>query len=765
MSRGMDGDLRYLRSGMDSGGAWSGGGDRPGKNLFGLPSPHDASRGEDGTDIAYRASEELRAAADLMADAQRVANFGSWEWRLAEDEVDWSAQLYRILGIETSDAPSAFRATFSTYLERVHPDEQGDVRSKIEAALNEVTPFRFEHRIVRPDGNVRTVRCQGEPILDPATKEIVRVVGVCQDITEMVKMEQARSEADARFRIAFEHAPIGIALVDFSEGTDGRLTEVNRALSDLTGRSADELVGSKLTGLCLGEDSAADEVQRERLVVGEIERFTVEKRALLSDDRLVWLELSVSTIPTNGEPRSAGIVQVQDVTERKRFEEQLRYIADHDSLTGLINRRRFREELDSQLALRRRYGGAAALLLIDVDRLKAVNDTRGHGAGDVALRRVAEAMRGRFRGTDVLARLAGDEFAVLLPSAEGHEAMILADALISRLAADEVASWGVSVSIGIAPFGPNDTRTTEDVMATADAAMYRAKQRGGAVAELAETPPAGSPHSRTEDKPAAPPYPRRSLAADPFPRPQVVREPTLAEKVQAALDADELLIYGQPVIDLRSGRVAHHELLVRMRDESGKVLAASDFLGAAAQTQGMCTAIDNWVVDHALAMLSNGSRGARFQVNLSGETLRDERGLDRLVSKIGESAIEEDSLGFEIGEGSVRKDVERTTATLNRLAEAGCPLVLDGFSAGFGSFEYLQRLPVRQIKIDGVVVRTLLAEPDYSTIRAIVRLAQGTSKSTVAKLVESSSVLPLLRMHGVDMAQGYEVGQPVPLAA
>jgi len=738
---------------------------RPGKSLFGLPSPHDAGGGKDGTDIAYRASEELRAVADLMADAQRVANFGSWEWRLAEDEVHWSAQLYRIFGIETSNEPTASRATFATYLERVHPDEQAEVRQKIEGALGDVTPFRFEHRIVRPDGKVLSVRCQGEPILDPATQQIVRVIGVCQDITEMAKMERARSEADARFRSAFENAPIGIALVDFSDGADGRLTEVNRALSDLTGREVEELVGLKLTGLCLSEDATKDEVQRERLVAGEIERFTIEKRALLSDDRLVWLELSVSTIPTEGEPRSAGIVQVQDVTERKRFEEQLRYIADHDSLTGLMNRRRFREELDSQLALQRRYGGAGALLLIDVDRLKAVNDSRGHGAGDVVLRRVAEAMRGRFRSTDVLARLAGDEFAVLLPSAEGHEAEGLADALILRLAADEVAAWGASVSVGIAPFGANDTRTTEDVMAIADAAMYRAKQRGGAVAERAETPPAGSPHTRTSDRFGEPAFPRRSLAADPFPGLKPVREPTLADRVTAAIEADELLIYGQPVIDLRSGRVAHHELLVRMRDESGKVLAASDFLGAAAQTEGVCAAIDTWVVDRALAMLTNGSRGARFQVNLSGETLRDRPGLERLVSKITASEIDEECLGFEIGESSIERDVEGTSATLARLAEAGFPLVLDGFSAGFGSFEYLQRLPVRQIKIDGVVVRSLLEEPGYSTIRAIVRLAQGTSKSTVAKLVESSSVLPLLRMHGVDMAQGYEVGQPVPLAA
>jgi diguanylate cyclase (GGDEF)-like protein/PAS domain S-box-containing protein len=483
---------------MESGGIRGlGGGDRHSRSLFGLPSAHDAPRGEDGIDLAHRATEEMRAASDLMADAQQVANFGSWEWRLAEDEVVWSDQLYRIFGIEREKDLHSFRTTFAAYLERVHPDEQVAVRKRIEEALGDTIPFRFEHRIVRPNGEIRNLCCQGEPVIDPATGQIERVVGVCQDVTEMLDIEQARSEADARFRSAFENAPIGIALVDFSDGPDGRLTEVNRALCDLTARSGDELIGAKLTSLCLAEDAAIDEAQRERLVAGKIERFTVEKRALLADDRLVWLELSVSTVPNDRGRRSDGIVQVQDITERKRFEEQLRYTADHDSLTGLMNRRRFREELDSHLALRRRYGGIGALLLIDMDRLKVVNDTRGHGAGDVALRRVAEAMRGRFRSTDVLARLAGDEFAVLLPSAEGHEAMALADALIARIASDEVATWGVSVSVGVAPFGGDDSRTTEDVMATADAAMYRAKQRGGAVAELAETPPSGHPHSRT----------------------------------------------------------------------------------------------------------------------------------------------------------------------------------------------------------------------------------------------------------------------------
>lgn len=716
-------------------------------------------------DLAHRATAELRAADNLMADAQRVANFGSWEWRVLEDAVVWSKQLYTIFGLDATPQSVPFRVTFATYLERVHPDDEAVVRSAIESALSDTKPFRFQHRIARPNGEERMVRCQGEPVVDPVTGAIVRVVGVCQDVTELATVERARSEADARFRSAFENAPIGIALVDFSGEADGRLTEVNRSLCELTGRSPAELIGSSMTALSLAEDAAIDQDLRERLIAGEIDRFSVEKRALRSDDRLVWLQMSISTVPEVAPGKTAGIVQVQDVTERKRFEEQLRYIADHDSLTGLMNRRRFREELDSHLALRRRYGGQGALLLVDVDRLKAVNDSRGHGAGDVVLRRVAEAMRGRVRSTDVVARLAGDEFAVLLPSVEASEAMTLGEALISRVAIEEIAGWGVSISVGVAPFGGGDVGTTEDVMAIADAAMYRAKQRGGAVAELAETPIASCPHSRTEPS-FEPRAPRQ--APDPGRISHDADGPsTLVDRVRRALESGALLVYGQPVVDLRSGAVAHHELLVRMRHETtGQVLSASDFLGAAAQAEGLCFAIDLWVVDRALEMLSDGSRGARFQVNLSGETLADEEHLERLLAKVDAADVESGAIGFEIGEGSVQRDVVQATAALERLAATGCPLVLDGFSAGFGSFEYLQQLPVDQIKIDGSVVRALLGDaPDHATIRAIVRLAQGTSKTTVAKLVESETMVPILRMHGVDMAQGFELGEPVPLVA
>ena len=676
-----------------------------------------------------------------MGEAQRVANFGSWEWRMRDDSVRWSDQLYRIFGLELR----SFQPTLDAYLAHVHPEDRKFVRRMFDRCIEERSPCQFEHRIIRSDGQERIIRCQGEPIVDPQGGDVVRVVGVVQDVSEQIRTERARDEADARFRSAFENAPIGIALVDFGDGPDGRLTEVNRALVELTGRGEQELVGLTLPALALGEDAELDLALRERLVAGEIDRFTIEKRALF-DDRLVWFQISVSGLPEAGVGVTQGIVQVQDVTERKRFEDQLRYMADHDSLTGLMNRRRFREELESRLALQHRYGGEGAVLLVDVDDLKGINDTRGHGAGDLVLRRLADVMTSRTRSTDIVARLAGDEFAVLLPNAGAAQAAVLADELIARFTEEEIEGNRVSVSIGVAPFSEGGEQlTAEQVSAAADAAMYRAKQRGGAVAEVASEPSepamAGSGNGH-----AAP------------------SNATLAERVRAALEADELVLYAQPVVDLRSGATQHREVLVRMREGSGAVRPAADFLAAAAQEPGLCAEIDRWVLRRAIATLGNGSAGTRLHINLSGETLTDEAALTRFLDDLTDAPEQRAWLGLEIGESAIRGSAVAVSAAIRRLAATGCPLVLDGFTGGIGSFEYLQRLPLDQVKIEGVVTRALTEEePNPRTLRAIVALAQGTGKTTVAKLVESEKLIPQLRMHGVDMAQGFELGEPAPL--
>jgi diguanylate cyclase (GGDEF)-like protein/PAS domain S-box-containing protein len=744
---------------MDSVGG-SGAASRPGRALHEVPGG-DAGRADgrqaaDQIDLAQRAAEELRAAAALMTEAQRVANFGSWEWRVDDDTVTWSEQLYRILGLD----PTTFQATFDAYLDRIHPDDRDRVVETIGRAMDEGVPYRFEHRLLRPDGGERWVRCNGEPLIAPGG-EVTRVVGVCQDVTELVHSERARLEADMRFKIAFESAPIGIALVSFEEGPDPRLTEINRALCEIAQRREEELVGTSLSSLCHPDDADSDLVLRERLLAGEIERYGIEKRCLHPDGQLGWVQLNVSLIPGEHGLGRAGVVQVQDVTERKSSEDQLRHLADHDSLTGLLTRRRFREELDTQIALKRRYGGEGALLLLDVDRLKAINDTHGHAVGDEVLRRVGETLAKRVRSTDVVGRLAGDEFAILLPNASAAEADALAAALVERLSEQHIGGWGVSVSIGVAAFGDGQAELdAEAILAVADGAMYRAKGRGGAVSERAE--PTISDLTRGRPLEAVPtPEPEAPelrttpvLPARRFARPD-------SNSLREALARDELLVYGQPVVDLRTGDVAHRELLVRMTDARGQVLTAAQFLGSAARERGLCEEVDRWVITRALELLAQPGNAERLQVNLSGEILGDDEALRSVMAEVAATDVDPGRLAFEIGEGSIRREPTRAHRVLETLADAGFPLVLDGFSAAFGSFEYLQRLPLEQVKIDGSVIKRLTAEtPDDATLRAIVRLATGTRKTTVAKLVDSEALVPLLRMHGVDMAQGFEIAEP-----
>lgn len=718
----------------------------PGGGANGVDGPEVA----DDRSLARRAAEELRAAATLMAEAQRVANFGSWEWRLPEDTVTWSEQLFHLFGLD----PATFQATFDAYVERIHPDDRDRVVAAIRRAIADREPFRFEHRVVRPDGEERSVRCNGAPLLSSEC-EVTRVVGVCQDVTDLVRSERARVEANLRFRSAFENAPIGIALVSFAEGPEPRLTEVNRALCEIAQRREDELVGSSMSSLCHPDDADTDLVLRERLLAGEIPSYMTEKRCLHQGGDVGWVQLNVSLVPDEAGMGGTGILQVQDVTERKRSEDQLRHLADHDSLTGLLTRRRFHEELEGQIALKRRYGGQGALLLLDVDRLKAINDTHGHAVGDTVLRRVGDTLKKRVRSTDAVGRLAGDEFAVLLPNATGAEADALATALVERLAEQRVGGWEISASIGVARFGDGQADADADgVLAAADRAMYAAKQQGGALSRPAE-PSFRRPASRAPLGTAEPVVRRRRFAP-----------PADLDTLRDAVEHEELMLYAQPVIDLRSGDVAHRELLVRLRDPQGRVLTAAEFLGAAARETGMCQAIDRWVVARAMDLLAAGSGSDRLQVNLSGETLADERALDTLLADVAGRGADPRLLAFEIGEASIRRDVDHAAAMLERLSAAGFPLVLDGFSAAFGSFEYLQRLPLEQIKIDGALVHRLEGEsPDDSTLRAIVRLASGTHKSTVAKLVDSEALIPLLRMHGIDMAQGFQLGEPEPVAS
>ena len=542
------------------------------------------------------------------------------------------------------------------------------------------------------------------------------------------------------FRKAFEYAPLGVALVSFEDGR-ARIVKANRALSAITGLPRRKLRGLDFEELVEPADRGSDLEQRRMLLTGELDSFSLQRRLVDDAGDIVWCQVTASLVPAKGRRPAGGVVQVEDISERRRFEQRLRYLADHDSLTGLVNRRRFRRALEETISLNSRYGATGAVLVIDIDGLKAVNDSFGHPAGDSALRRVAAVLRGRVRATDVIARMGGDEFAVLAPKSGAEGAMQFAEDLragVSERDPNEDAP-AISASIGVATFGGPE-RGAESVLESADQAMYRAKEKGGDRVALFE---AGGERPRRE---------RRQSAAG---------------RIREALEADRLVLHSQPIVDLGSGRVARHELLLRMETEDGKLLPAGEFIEAA-ERSGIVVELDRWVVAHGLELMVERARAGSpisIHVNLSGASITDLEVLAFIEGRLDEGGADPSRITFEITETAAIGGLETAAIFADRLTEFGCQVAIDDYGAGIGPFHYLKHLPFDLIKIDGHFVRDLPTnDVDQLTVKAIVGIARGLGKETIAEYVESERTETLLRSFGVDMAQGFHLGRPAELS-
>jgi len=700
-------------------------------------SPRDRETVREALARALDSEAELREVAQRMAEAQSIARFGNWEWVVASDDVSWSDQLYRIFGMEPSD----FEATFDAYVDRVVPEDRQWVGERIAASLEAREPYLFEHGILLPDGSRRMLRCHGQTI-SSESGAVERLVGVCQDVTELAQAEAARRSAELRFRNAFEHAPIGVALIDL-ESEGARPIEVNRAMTAITGYSPEELTSLGLDEITLEADRDLDRSRREQLLAGTLDSYSVEKRCKHMEGHQIWCQISVSLAPGIAGESPYAIAQVQDISERRRFEQRLRYLADHDSLTGLINRRRFRAELEQHVSLGTRYGGQGAVLIIDLDSFKEVNDTFGHHAGDNVLRQVSSTLSERVRDSDVVARLSGDEFAVLMPQTDESGALALGEDLrteISRRTASPEEEEGVSVSIGVALFGSGHQTEAEAALAAADLAMYRAKEDGRDRVAVFEAPAGETERAR---------------------RPQ-----TTSARIRDALSDGRLSLYSQPIRRLETRDIERHELLLRMTENGGEPVPAASFIQIAEKV-GMVQELDRWVVAQALELVAarqDSGEPISVHVNLSGASVTDIGVLEFIERHLDEGDADPSRVTFEITETAAIANFDTAAVFTDRLCEFGCQVAIDDYGAGFAPFQYLKNLPFDMIKIDGDFVRELPSnDADQLTVQAMVHIARGLGKQTIAEFVQDEQTAKLLCEYGVDMAQGFHLGRPAPL--
>jgi len=516
----------------------------------------------------------------------------------------------------------------------------------------------------------------------------------------------------------------------FRNDVEGRVTYANPAAAAMLGYSVEELLGQRSHQMfhhtrANGAAYPATECAAGKsLTEGATRRIT---------DELFWrkdgssLAVDYTSTPIREGGRIVGVVTVfDDVTHQRQMKEQLRHQADHDSLTGLYNRRRFEQEVSGQLEYAQRYSRPGALLLMDLDTFKFVNDSYGHPIGDKVLSDAGASLSARVRGTDVVARIGGDEFAVLLREATELEAIAVAKTLIAAIRAQSKPTIGASV--GIAPFDGAGEKTPDELLVAADIALYEAKEMGGGSAVL---------------------YTGQSSQAL-----------TWVERIRGALDEDRLVIYSQPIVDLQTGEVAREELLVRMVDSHGDRIPPASFLPAA-ERFGLIHEIDLMVLTKAIELVKGGSSVA---VNVSVRTLTDPRYLIALEQGVA-GGSDPGRFNFEITETAAVANMNDAQDFARRIRELGCSLSLDDFGTGFSSFTYLKHIPAQYLKIDIEFIRELEKSPaDQQLVRAIVAIAHGLGQKTVAEGVEDEETLATVRKLGVDYAQGFHLGRPEPTA-
>jgi diguanylate cyclase (GGDEF)-like protein len=435
----------------------------------------------------------------------------------------------------------------------------------------------------------------------------------------------------------------------------------------------------------------------------------------------------------------------RDISERKRLEGQLQYLAEHDPLTGMYNRWRFERELTRELAVARRYGGGGALLAIDLDHFKFVNDSLGHVAGDELIRRSAAVVRSRMRDTDILARMGGDEFAVILRASGPGEAESVAADLVSALREEvqlEMAAGvqRITASVGIAPFPGPEPLSAEDLLVEADIAMYDAKEAGRDCARLYD---AGQQRHRL-----------------------MHARLTWVERIRRALADERFVLHAQPIVALEGGGPARYELLLRMIGDDGELVPPGTFLEVAERFE-LIQAIDRWVLTQGCALLAERQRcgdDVRLAINVSAKSATDPGMAAAIATELAGAGARADGLCIELTETDAIINVDRAKEFALQLGKLGCEFALDDFGAGFASFYYLKHLAYDLLKIDGEFVSGLSdTHANRLIVEAIVGIARGMGRRTVAECVADAETLESLRGTGVDFVQGYHLAEPAPL--
>ncbi len=542
-----------------------------------------------------------------------------------------------------------------------------------------------------------------------------------------------QNKSESLFKAVFESAGIGMALLKVSCNVSN-IIEINTTLQKMLGYKLDELKNINILEL-IHTDYRKQAVRFNHKIMAGNNNIKLETCLLKKDCKTLWACITWSLI-NDMKSDKIGLIIVEDITDRKTFEHQLTYLATHDYLTGVPNRYYFEETLKRAVAKAAR-GVKSALLFMDIDNFKLINDTKGHSAGDGILIKVVEILKSNIRKSDFLARLGGDEFAILLENISLEKAILTAETLRDIVDRSNIhlpnynLTHNISISIGVVAV--DGTMDSQKLLALADTALYMAKDSGRNRISVI------SPSEHILDK--------------------LSEMQELLTLIKKALNNDRFEILYQPVIDIKNNEILHFEALLRLTGYDGNLISPAVFIPVA-ERFGLMPQIDQWVTKKALSTLKRNPNIKIF-VNLSGHSLGDENLLNIIERIIIDSNVAPLRLGFEIAENVVVKDWDLAECWIKRLKQLGCQFALDNFGLGFSSLSYLKMLSVDYLKIDGNYVRNLDTEPvNITLVKAMKAIANEFGKKTIAGYIVNENVLKILKDLNIEGGQGYYLGVP-----
>ena len=623
-------------------------------------------------------------------------------------------------------------------MELVHPDDVAALESTWAAALAGAgQPHPGEIRLLHADGGWRWLAMIITNRLDDAA--VHGVVVNLRDVTDRRRAEQEAARSAQQFRLAFDHAPVGMALVDQTDPATSLVRVANDALAAMLGRTRAELVGAPITDFVHPVDRSLARAASRAFAAGRSDTSAGEARLLHADGHVVWSRFHAALIRDDEGHPDCFIAQLLDVTDQRAAEEKLLHQALHDPLTGLPNRRLLLDRLEQAIVRSRRRGTYVAVMYLDLDRFKVINDSFGHATGDQVLVQVAGRLKDLTRTSDTLARLGGDEFVVLVedmttPDEAPAVARRIEEALSLPMTIGPELTVSVTTSIGITVARAGDDPAA--LLRDADTALYRAKDRGRA---------------------------RHEVFGNELRR-RALRRMRTERELRAAVEDHRLVLYYEPIVELSSGLPVGAEALVHYRTESGQLVRPADFREVAEET-GLAVPIGTWALEAACRQLaewqaSRPDSDLRLNVNVSPAQLHTDGFADRVRRVLDATGVRPSALAFEVNEPALPDAARSGRRTLDSLREMGCSLGIDAFGTGHSSLAYLRGMPLNFLKIDHSFVQGLGAGTDDETIvGAVISLADALSLTTVASGVETAEQEMRLREMGCGLVQGSRYGR------